>query len=166
MEVGEVIFGLLALACFIVPVVYIQRRGRQEKKKFLKEFLQLAQQQELNLTTHDFWNHSYAIGLDPLKNKLFYLKKREGEEQQVVIDLAEIEKCRFINANRTVNGSRVIDRLALGFGFLNSGLPEKNLEFYTKEESMAVHDELALAEKWQELINSHLSGRRKLSLAS
>lgn len=166
MELGEAIFGLLALACFIVPVIYLQRRGKQEKKRFLKDFLQLAQQQELNLSMHDFWNHSYAIGLDSVKNKLFYLKKREGVEQKVVFDLAEIETCRFINANRTINGSRVTDRLSLEFAFLKSGLPVKILEFYTKEESMAVHDEIELAEKWMNLISSHLEVKRKLSLAS
>ena len=103
---------------------------------------------------HDCWNHSYAIGLDPVKNKLFYLKKREGEKQQALIDLGEVEQCRFINANRTVNASRVIARLSLEFAFLKSGLPVENLEFYKKEENIAVYDELQLAEKWKDIIRS------------
>lgn len=78
MELGEVIFALIALACFIVPVIYLQRKNKQEKKKFLKEFLHLAEQEQLMISAHDFWNHNYAIGLDTNSDKLFYLKRKES----------------------------------------------------------------------------------------
>lgn len=156
MELGEAIFGLAALACFIVPVIYLQRRNMLEKKKFLKEFLQLAGQQQLTISANDFWNHSYAVGIDTNKDKLFFLKKQEGVDYKVLIDLTEVENCSLLNINRTINDSLVIDRLALGFTFRNPKLAEKTLEFYNKEETMAVNDEYQLVEKWTTLINAHL----------
>ena len=168
MELGEAIFGLLALACFIVPVIYIQRRNKQEKKKFLKEFIHLAEQEKLIISAHDFWNHNYAIGLDANSHKLFYLKRKEGVDQQLVINLSEVEKCSLMNLNRTVNDSLVIDRLALKFSFRNSKLLEQVLEFYSKEETMAVNDEVQLSEKWRALITAHIEamppGKESLKL--
>jgi hypothetical protein len=156
MDLGSAIFGLMALACFIVPVIYLQRRSSQERKKFLKEFIQAAEQQQLSISVHDFWNHGYAIGIDTNKHKLFYLVSKEGINQKQIIDLCEAEKCSLINMNRMVNDSKVIDRLALKFSFRNSKLPEKALEFYNKEETMAVNEEFQLAEKWVAIINAHL----------
>lgn len=115
MEPGEAVFGLAALACFIVPVIYLQRRNWLEKKKFLKEFLQLAGQQQLTISAHDFWNHTFAIGIGTTNDKLFFLKKQGDVDYKVLIDLSEVEKCTLLNINRNVNDSVIIDCLALGF---------------------------------------------------
>lgn len=58
--------------------------------------------------------------------------------------------------NRTVNDSLIIDRLALKFSFRNSKLSDQVLEFYNKEETMAVNDEVQLSEKWKAMINAHI----------
>ena len=156
MEIGSIIMGLITLAFFIVPVIYLQKVKEKERKVFLKDFLVLAGQQQIAVAQYDFWNHCYAIGMDPVKNQLFYLKKREGKEQKVLIDLKEVEKCSFINLSRVVNENKIIDRLGLSFTFRNSKIPEKALEFYNNEESMSLDDEFQLLEKWKTLVDSHL----------
>lgn len=166
MDLGSAIFGIFALACFIVPVIYLQRAKKKERTKFLKGFTDLAEQQQLSISEHDFWNHCFAIGIDTSKNKLFYLKKQKETEQKFLIDLSEVEYCRVNNINRSVNQDKIIERLELVFTFRNSKLPQKALEFYNKDETMALHDELQLIEKWKTNINSRLEVKRKLPLAS
>jgi hypothetical protein len=161
MDLGSAIFGIFSLACFIVPVIYLQNVKKKEKKKFLQNFLQLAGQQQLTISQYDCWSHYYGIGIDSSKNKLFYLKKDKETEQKIIIDLSEVEKCFLINKNRNIQGSKVIDQLGLGFSFLHSRLPEKTLVFYNKEESMTVNDELQLSEKWKAIVNANLQVPRR-----
>ena len=169
MDLGSVIFGIISLACFIVPIIYLQGKKNKEKKEFLKYFMKLAEQQQLIITEHDFWNHSYAIGIDTQKNKLFYLKKQEGKDQQVLIDLREVERCTIHNSNRTVNNNKIIDSIDLCFTFRNKK-PQKTLSFYNREESLSVNEEHQFSEKWNTLINSRLKeqpqGKSDLELES
>lgn len=161
MELGSVIIGLVSLACFILPIIYLQNAKKKEKKKFLKEYMLLAEQQQLTISQCDFWNHGYAIGIDPLKNKLFYLKKLEGKEQKITIDLSEIASCRIININKTEKDYKIVERIQLAFTFRNLRKAEMTLDFFDKEESMTIHDEHQLSEKWNTFINEHLKVQSK-----
>lgn len=166
MDLGSATFGLVTLACFIVPVIYLQHLRTKERKKFLKDFMHLAEQQQLFISEHDFWNHSQAIGMGTSKNKLFYLKKQEDQEQKILIDLYEVEACRLNNINRNVNQNKVIDRLELVFTFRNPRIPQRTLVFYNKEETISLHEELEIVERWKTIINARLNNIRILPLAS
>lgn len=160
MELGSLIFGIAALACFIVPVIYLQMSKNNEKKKFLKDFARLASSQhQLTLSQSDFWNHAYAIGLDKQKNKLFFQKKGSGTGPGEVIDLNKVSACRLNNKTRDMKDTRVIDVIQLSFSFRNTGQTEKHLRFFDKEEDMVVNQELALAEKWNAIINDHIKNQ-------
>lgn len=166
MDLSSIIIGLCAIAFFVVPIVYVQSAQKKKRKAFLKSFLSLAEQQQLNITQHEVWNQYYAIGLDASTNKLLYLKKRNGEEQKVLIDLAEVEECSVVNSKRTMQDNIIIDRLALAFRFRNPKRAAQTIEFYDKEVSMALNEELRLSEKWKNIINAGLSTPRKTALAS
>ena len=159
MELGSLIFGLFTLACFIVPVIYLQNVKKQEKKKFLQDFNLLAKQQGLEISQADFWNHSYAIGIDSQKQKLFYLKKNNEQEQKILVDLAELVSCQIINKSRYEQDTMMVDHVLLSLTYQNPGVAEKTLEFYDKNESMTIDDELQLSEKWNTIINSQLKLR-------
>ncbi|WP_152425248.1 hypothetical protein [Nafulsella turpanensis] len=156
MDLGSIIFGLFTLACFVVPVFYLQKLKKKEKKKFLKNFLDVAAQNGLVISQSDYWRHSYAIGIDSKANRLFYLKKRQGVEQKTVINLSEVVNCRLMNMSRKVNDSLVVDHVGLNLTFRNASMPEQTLEFYNKEESMGIDDELQLCEKWKAITDSLL----------
>lgn len=156
MDLESFIIGLISLALFIVPIMLIQRKQRQQKKKFLENFMNLAEQKQLKITEYDFWNHCFAIGIDKGQNKLFYLKKQNEGEQTALINLSEVAACRVINMNREVNGDRVIDFIELRFTFRNPGIPEQALEFYNKEKSLSLNEELLIAEKWKAIANTSL----------
>ena len=64
---------------------------------------------------------------------------------------------------RTVHQSsgdiKVTDRIELVFRFLNPGVAERAIEFYSVEESLDLRDELLLAEKWAGLINANIKAK-------
>ena len=163
MELGSVIFGLVALACFILPVLYYQGMKKKERNKFIQHFLQLATQQHLSISTNDSWNDRYAIGIDTQKQQLFYLKRQGDKDTTSTLDLAKVERCSLINDKRIVMESVIVDRLALAFNFRNPGQPEMILEFYLREESSPLNDEFLLAEKWKALIQSVLLPKAQLN---
>ncbi|WP_017730776.1 PH domain-containing protein [Nafulsella turpanensis] len=156
MDLGSVIIALVLLALCIVPFIYYSGVQKKKKKNFSKELINLAEQQNVKFSQYEVWSHYYGIGIDTSTNRLFYFKKREDKEQKAFIDLSEVEKCRVNNVNRMVNDNKIIDRLELVFKFRDSKMPEKALEFYNKEESMSLHEELQLSEKWANIINSNL----------
>lgn len=161
MDLTSAIIGLCAIACFVVPVVYIQYAQKKKKKEFLANFLNLAGRQHINITQHEQWNQYYAIGLDGGTNKLFYLKKKDGQEQTALIDLNEVETCSVVNKQRKVHEDIIIERLDLAFKYRNPKAGEKVLEFYDKEVSMALNEELKLVEKWKNIINARTVSFKK-----
>lgn len=154
MDLTSAIIGLCALACFVVPVVYIQKAQKSRKREFLARFLQLAGQQQLTITQHELWNQYYGIGLDTGANKIFYLKRKDGKEETILIDMAELEACKMVNKQRKIQTDIIIDRLELAFKYRNPKLPEIALEFYDKEVSMTLNEELRLTEKWKSIISA------------
>lgn len=163
MDIVTVITGIASLAFMIVPVIYIQYVKKKERREFLGTFMNAAAKEQLVISQHEFWSHYYAIGLDITATKLFYLNKREDKEQKILLDLTEVASCSILNTNKTVDQSRIIERLELKFTFKNSRTPEKTITFFNKEESISLNDEVLLIEKWKTLINSKLGISKKLA---
>lgn len=156
MDIASVIIGLVSLALFIVPVIYIQGKQKKAETRLQEDFLRVARQQQLVISQHDLWNSRFAIGIDTDKGVLFYLKKWEEGKEELQIHLSEVASCRVNNENREVNGNRVIDLIELRFTFRGSKLREQALEFYSKEESMSLSEELLLAEKWKSIVSTSI----------
>lgn len=79
-----------------------------------------------------------------------------------MITLSEVQKCRVINSESTVNHTggthKVIEKLELTFTYRDKGKPEAVLEFYnTDSDSLTLTGELQLAEKWNKIANDCLS---------
>lgn len=156
MDLGSVVIALVLLAFLIVPFIYYSGVQKKKRNIFLKEVIELAEQQKINFSQYEVWGQYYGLGIDNSTNKLFYYKKKGDKELKVLIDLSEVEKCRVNNINRTIKDTRIIDQLELVFRYRNAKLPEMTLEFYNNEESMSLNDELQLTEKWATIVNSNL----------
>ncbi|WP_114783536.1 hypothetical protein [Botryobacter ruber] len=154
MDLETIITGLVFLALCILPVIYVQRKQKAKKKKLIKEFTSLAQHRQITISQHDFWQPDYAIGIDTVNKKLLYTRKKEGNEQLIVVDLQDLKQCRVNNLYRDANGSRTIDLIELSLVFANAKTPEKKLEFYNREVNLNFNDELLLAQTWENIINS------------
>lgn len=158
--------GLGLVALTILPMLYFYLAQKKRRAAFLNSFLFRAQQQQVQVTQHDVWGNYAAIGLDSQANKIYYLKKKDTQEQQAVINLAEVEKCSVTHLKRVQNEDQVIDKLELCFTFRTAKSSDITLEFYSKDEAMTLNGELQLVEKWKGLITARLSPAKKLALAS
>jgi hypothetical protein len=169
MEIGPLLVGIATIVLVVAPFVYLHKAQKNKELRFLNAFLALAEKQSLKITQHELWNMIYAIGLDPQSKKIFYLKRSGEKDLTMLVDLAEIEKCRVVNRSRSMKtshgSSKVIDRLDLGFVNRNHQKSEKYLEFFNGDESLSLRGELPLVEKWCGIINAHLKTGRKKELA-
>ena len=158
MDASTAIIALVFIAFISIPFVFMSRAQRKKGKQFSTVFELAAKQQNLQIAQKEFWNSKYGIGIDANSRKLLYLKKKGEEVQQTLIDLSEVEKCRVANHSRGVKthntAAKVIDRIDLVLTFRTPGAAEKNLEFYSVDESLIIGKEVLLAEKWLKLINT------------
>lgn len=165
MDLTTSLIGLGLVALCIVPVLYFHFAQKAKRNQFIAEFMNLASQHQVKITQHEVWSHFCAIGLDTSANKLFYYKKRGDNVQQLLINLSEVEKCSLINLKKMQNEDEVIDRLALAFSYRNPRAAEKTLDFFSKEDYLALNGELQLVEKWKTIVNAQLDTKKKLAMA-
>ncbi|WP_299825355.1 hypothetical protein [uncultured Pontibacter sp.] len=163
MDFVTIIIGLISLALFIVPIMYISRKQKQVAGKAMQEFLALAGQQELSLTKYDFWNQRFALGLDEKQHKLFYFCKQADKEQVLLLDLADVKSCELVKDSREVNDNKIIDLIALRLSF-RAAKPQL-LVFYQKEDNMLLGGELQLATKWSAIISEALKNNANKQVA-
>ncbi|MHC2992270.1 hypothetical protein OB13_11965 [Pontibacter sp. HJ8] len=132
----------------------------------LQDFRQVAGQHQLNISQYDTWDTIYTIGIAPDQHKLLYTRKQEGKDQEIVIDLTELSQCRVNNLSTETNGNRIIDRIELAFIPRHSKHAEQTLEFYNREESLNLSQELKLAGKWQTIVAAQLASAPQLATTS
>lgn len=166
MDLPTLFIGIGMVALIILPMLYFHLDQKKKRAAFLNLFKLRAQQQHVQVTQWDVWSNYCAIGLDTQAKKLYYLKKRGEQEQQLVINLSDVEKCSITHLKRIQNEDQIIDRLELCFAMRAPKGPEKSVEFYSKDESMTLNGELQLVEKWKTIINAHLEVKRSLAIAS
>jgi hypothetical protein len=155
MNSETIIIGLLSVALFVVPIMYIQHKQKQKAGKALQEFLVMAGQLQVKPTQHELWNDRYAISLDEEQKKLFYLKKDDVKEQKHIVNLADTKRCAVVSVSRDVNGSKIIDQI--GLSLTSRTGKDLYLGFYNKEESLNMSGELLIAQKWSGLINAAIA---------
>jgi len=153
-----IVLGIVALIA--LPFIIHSFIKKNRAKKFLTDFLHLAEQENLKIHENEVWNHNYAIGIDNSSRKLFYVRKVDDNLEKTLIDLSLVEKCRIANLNRTSKSqdgnSKISDRLELIFSFRNRSTPEKILEFYDSTEFMPTSDDMYQVENWLNKVNSAL----------
>ena len=161
MDIESSIILLIMFALCAIPIVIINKKKKLKEKLLLQTLFDLAAKSNCKITTYDKWSET-VIGIDKPAHKLFFVRKTTEEVITREIILSEIQKCRFINTNRVVNGNRisqkVIDKLELVFTFYDSKKSDLILEFYNAVyDSLFLRDEIPLAEKWSEIVNSELA---------
>jgi len=156
MDLISTTIGLLSIILLILPFAYARRKHRINNNKLLQNFKAVAEQQQLTLSQYDFWDPFYAIGIDEQKKQLLYTQNQNGKEQQTLIDLADVGRCRVNKQTRETNGNTIIERIDLAFLMQNQKPQETSLELYSKEVNLNHTTELQLAEKWQGIVSGCL----------
>lgn len=157
MDLNTLIIGIVCLAIVVVPFLYFQINQNKKNQKVHADFIDVAEKQQLDISLSDFWDPSYAIGIDTDNLKLLYIKKNDGKDQQTIIDLSKVSRCGVNKLSRETDGSKVIDRIELVFTYRDHAYTVKSLEFYNRDENLILGHELNLCERWSTVINSSLT---------
>lgn len=72
MEVSTTLMGLLLLALFMGPILYIIIRNKSKEKKRLQEFLKTGASHQMQLDVYEIMKHT-AIGLDSKTRQLLVM---------------------------------------------------------------------------------------------
>ena len=159
MDPVSIIIGIFFLALFIVPFIIMSRKGKKSEKQLLQTLAGIAEQHKCQLSQHEI-SGDFGIGLDEMKNFVFFCTNTTGQEIRQAIDLTGIQHCRLIKASRTINGKEgkheVIERLELGFVPIAKDRPEIRLEFFNAEAGRQLNGELQSIEKWLTRINARV----------
>lgn len=161
MDSGAAIFGIIISSFIIVPIVMLGMYKRKREKRLVKAIFDLAASQQGTISQHDYWANS-SIGIDQSNNKLYFVQDARLHNAVLMINLADVQKSRFINASRTIrsNESNIIvtDKLELGLSMLDKNSEEIILSFYdATKDSLTLAGELQLITKWNDLINTSIS---------
>jgi hypothetical protein len=154
-----VMIGMIVLV-FVLPSIWMYVRNLKNEKQFRNNLFNLASGSNCRISEFDFWKNS-AIGIDKNKHRIFYIRDLKSEKLKKEVDLSEIQKCRVLNASRSLNSKNgnytAIDRLELVFTSKDKNKPEIGLEFYnTTHDSLALAGEVQLVEKWSGIIGKEL----------
>ncbi len=161
MDLGTITSLAAFLFVCLIMIVIAGRNSRKNEKQFLQAFYGLAEKHQCKISQYDRWRNT-AIGIDENTGKVFFIRKLEGKEILLYVNLEEILKCRVINTSRNVSSKegkiKVIDKLELAFTYRDKNSPEIYLEFYNADyESLTLRGELQMAEKWCEIANGRIA---------
>jgi len=161
MSLVLIIGGAIILALAGIIVVSVSRSNREKKTKFFDPLNDLARHEGCQITRHDIWSQT-VIGIDENKNMLFVLRKTVGNEAKIVINLAEIFRCRVSEISRTSGPKegnvKAFDRIDLVFANREKSKADVIVEFYNSNtDRLTLAGELQLAEKWCVLVNNKLA---------
>lgn len=161
MKSGTIIMIVMVVLIFVVPSIWMYLSRINSEKQFKKKLFNFAESNNCTISELDFWKKS-AIGIDKNLRKLFYIRITNSEEYKKKIDLTEIQKCRVLNASRSMNNKNgnftAIDKLELIFTYRDKNKSEIALEFYNPiHDSLSLAGEVQLIEKWLRILDAELS---------
>lgn len=167
MEVGNIVIGAILVTVVVVPFILSGRNSKKIKKQMLLSLRAIANKHSGNISIHEFCG-DFVIGMDEVKNFVFFYKKREGGDLEFYIDLSEIKSCRVHILRRESNNgaNKVIDKVDLSFTPHDKAKKVIDLEFYSTDVSSVLAGELQAIEKWSKLIADRLTEKTTLNRAS
>jgi ABC-type glycerol-3-phosphate transport system permease component len=161
MKSGMIIMIIMIVLIFVLPSIWMYISSLKKEKLLKNKLFNLAATSSCAISEFDFWKDS-AIGLDKDRHRIFYIRDIKSEEYKKEVDLSEIQKCRVLNASRSMNVKNgnytAIDRLELIFTNRDKNKPEIGLEFYnTTHDSLSLAGEVQLVEKWSGIVEKELA---------
>lgn len=161
MENSSAIMGIVLLALFVGPIVFMIVKHSRKEKKVKKRLNSLASENNMNLDQIEVTN-SLILGLDSNSKKFLIIDSKDHSKYDV-IDLMKVGQSVVAKTgHQTKIGNK--NKLALthiGLELLNSNSKEKVKEviFYDEDDndSLDADIQLFIANKWDGLIRKNLS---------
>ena len=131
----------------VLPFILFSVINTKKRKKRIENLILKAKENNATIQEKDDWNQS-IIGIDKTNKMLFFSKKSEEFDKFISINISELLKCRI---ERTENKHNVLEKLELELTFASR--PTVVLEFFNKDETRLILNEIEIIQKWQTLLN-------------
>ncbi len=158
MNFGITIIGIIIIALIFIPFILISRSRVIKTKQIQRTLSDFALQHGCQVSQQELCS-DFIIGIDEVKNYVFFIKRDDYSYHSNIVNLAEYQICKLINVSRSVgrdSSYKVIERLELCFVPKEKDGKEVRFEFYNAEKRSQINDELQCIEKWSKLINSSM----------
>jgi len=161
MSLGLIITGVVCLLLLVIIVASTSKSKKKKQVRFLDPLNRLAESADCKISNYDIWNDS-VIGIDGVKNVVFAIRKTNGTEENITINLAEIFRCRVAEISRVTGpkegNMKVFDRIDLVFVNKEKSKSDQVIVVYSSNtDRLTLAGELQLAEKWCTLVNNKLA---------
>jgi len=150
MDLTTSIIGAIIVALCITPLVMAHNKRKKRERKLLQSLVDNAASHSGRITNHDIWANT-AIGIDAADNRLYFLRRKEAEED--VHQQVSLNDIRSVRINGGQNSGHT-ERIDIVLEHVN--VPPVILEFYNEKQSLQINQELHLARKWHAIIDSQL----------
>lgn len=147
MDSTSLTIGIILLIVCVLPFILFSVNNSKKRKKRIQNLIQKAKENNATIQEKDDWNQS-IIGIDKTNNMLFFSKKSEEFDKFISINISELLKSRI---ERTENKNKVLEKLDLELTFASR--PTIVLEFFNKDETRILLNEIEIIQKWQTLLN-------------
>ena len=147
MDATSLTIGIILLIICVLPFILFSVNNNKKRKKRIENLVKKAKENNATIQEKDDWNQS-VIGLDKKNKILFFSKKSEEFDKFIFINISELLLCRI---ERTENKHKVLEKLELELTF--SSKPTVVLEFFNKNETRLILNEIEIIQKWQTLLN-------------
>ena len=165
MDSNTMVIGVIIVLFGITLYILNSRSKKKKEAQFLQPLSRLAEKDNCKISQYDIWNDS-VIGIDETQNTVFAIRKKKEKETSIVVNLAEIFRCRVIEVSRTSGpkeGNAIaFDRIDLAFINKDKSKADVVVEFFNANtDRLTLTGELQLAEKWCVLVNNKLASLGK-----
>ncbi len=147
MDSTSLTIGIILLIVCVLPFILFSVINSKKRKKRIENLILKAKENNATIQEKDDWNQS-IIGIDKTNKMLFFSKKSEEFDKFISINISELLKCRI---ERTENKHNVLEKLELELTFASK--PTVVLEFFNKDETRLILNEIEIIQKWQTLLN-------------
>lgn len=147
MDSTSLTIGIILLIVCVLPFILFSVINSKKRKKRIENLILKAKENNATIQEKDDWNQS-IIGIDKTNKLLFFSKKSEEFDKFISINISELLKCRI---ERTENKHKVLEKLELELTFASK--PTVVLEFFNKDETRLILNEIEIIQKWQTLLN-------------
>ena len=147
MDSTSATIGIVLVMICVLPFILFSFSNSKKRKKRLQNLIKKAKENNATIQEKDDWNQS-IIGIDKTNKMLFFSKKSEEFDKFITINVSELLKCRI---ERTESNHKVLEKLELELTFASK--PTVVLEFFNKNETRLILNEIEIIQKWQTLLN-------------
>ena len=147
MDAISLTIGIILFIICLIPFIIFSINNIKKRKKRIENLVKKAKDNNASIKEKDDWNHS-IIGIDKTNKMLFFSNKSDDFDKFIAINISDLHSCMI---EKKENKHKTIEKLELELKFASR--PTLLLEFFNKNKTRLLVNEIEIIQKWQTLLN-------------